>query len=165
MRGVVPRQIKMSDLLRGPPRGRDAIDLTGILGEKDDALAVPASAARLVYIAEYQRRAARRRNPPQLALRKESNVTAVGGPERAVGVIRADQRMRLEGIQGPHPELCNACGSRQENHIATIGGEHGRTRPSQENECSIVRRQNGRANHARLRGWFAKVNKRQRQRR
>ena len=78
MSGVVPRQIKMSDLLRDSSRGRDAIDLTGILGEKDNVLAVPASAARLVYIAEDQRRATSRRDPLQLALREESYVTAVG---------------------------------------------------------------------------------------
>src|SRR5580698_1481423 len=91
---VVTLRIELGNLLRNASRSRHSINRARILRENDDVLTVPASAACVFYVTDDKSRPIRRRHAFQFAIREESDITTVRGPECEVGVLRPRQGMR-----------------------------------------------------------------------
>ena len=88
-------------------RRRDPLDRNpaGARREHDDIVTIPRSAAAVGRVAQRLRGTAAGGDFLQLALREESDVAAIGRPERIRGVLGERHRLSLKRIHRTQPEL------------------------------------------------------------
>src|SRR5262245_5177144 len=79
-----------------------------IRGENDHAIAIPRTPARRWSVASGLCRPTRHGNFLEFALREETKVLSVVGPERERRTVRSWDWPRFERIDGPHPEAGGA---------------------------------------------------------
>src|SRR5262249_28210928 len=100
---------------------RDSLDrspATTIGSKHDRIVSGPRSAASVGCVAQRLGRTTADRDLPKLSLCKESNVAAVGRPERISGILGTQHWLSLKRIQWTEPKLPLSLNRRRDGYIA-----------------------------------------------
>ena len=122
MRRLVARLVEPSHGRRRPSRVRDPADRRRRMREEDPFAAPGAAQPVRRGARENDGRAAGGFDPLQLPFGEEADGTAVGRPEREVGVVRSGKLPGRELVERPHPESPRSPRpARHESQVRSVG--------------------------------------------